>query len=191
VGDPSHSHLEDAAELEQEFASLREILAENVHNTWARQRTSEGWGYGPKRDDHAKKHPGLVAYNQLPESEKEYDRKTAMETLRAVLNHGYRILPPAQSAELGPNASPLSPHSQTLDELLSSGRSLDVRGLVAHQKSVALRDRWDDVVIARKLVRRLLEFNEPLLAFDFVYEARKFFKHDVCFGEINGLFRAR
>jgi ryanodine receptor 2 len=32
-----------------------------------------------------------VPYEQLPESEKEYDRQSAMGTLKAILALGYRI----------------------------------------------------------------------------------------------------
>ena len=46
------------------------------------------------RDDAAKKHPDLVPYDDLPESEKHYDRDTAMETLKAIIALGYRIEPP-------------------------------------------------------------------------------------------------
>ena len=36
--------------------------------------------------------PRLVPYNELPESEKEYDRKTAMETLKAMIALGYSFV---------------------------------------------------------------------------------------------------
>jgi hypothetical protein len=52
---------------------------------------SEGWTYGPQRNDKAKKHPDLLPYSELPESEKEYDRKTAMETLKVIVGLGYEI----------------------------------------------------------------------------------------------------
>lgn len=38
-----------------------------------------------------KQHPGLVPYDELPESEKEYDRHTAMETLRLIKKLGFEI----------------------------------------------------------------------------------------------------
>jgi hypothetical protein len=66
-------------------------LAENAHDVWARRRLSEGWRYGPQRDEARKEHPSLVPYENLPESEKEYDRSVAMETLRAILALGYHI----------------------------------------------------------------------------------------------------
>jgi ryanodine receptor 2 len=72
---------------------LTERLAENAHDLWAAQRIKEGRTFGPQRDDQAKKHPCLVAYAELPESEKEYDRQAALGTLKAILALGYRIEP--------------------------------------------------------------------------------------------------
>jgi hypothetical protein len=70
---------------------LTEMLAKNAHENWARQRMADGWRYGPRRDDAKKEHPSLVPYEQLPEEEKEYDRCTAMETVKTILALGYRI----------------------------------------------------------------------------------------------------
>lgn len=77
--------------LPRDLVALTEQLAENAHDVWASQRMAEGWTYGPRRDDQAKTHPDLVPYADLPESEKEYDRGAAMETLKAILALGYRI----------------------------------------------------------------------------------------------------
>ncbi len=82
------------AELPPELLPLTERLAENAHDLWAAQRFSQGWTYGPQRDDARKLHPCLVPYNRLPEPEKEYDRVAALGTLKAILKLGYRILPP-------------------------------------------------------------------------------------------------
>lgn len=68
------------------------VLAVRVHEVWAGQRAAEGWRYGPRRDDRAKEHPGLVDYDVLPESEREYDRAVVIEVLRALLALGYRIV---------------------------------------------------------------------------------------------------
>lgn len=77
--------------LPQEIVELTELLARNAHENWARQRMADGWRYGPRRDDARKEHPSLVPYEGLPDAEKEYDRKTAMETLKTILSLGYRI----------------------------------------------------------------------------------------------------
>ena len=71
---------------------LLERLAENTHDVSAAQRMKDGWTHGPTRDDAKKQHPCLVPYGELPESEKEYDRKTAAETLKAILKLGFKIV---------------------------------------------------------------------------------------------------
>lgn len=78
-------------ELNDELKQLVEQLARNVHDNWAMGRINEGWTYGPTRDDALKQHPCLVDYDDLPESEKEYDRNTAMETVKLILKLGWKI----------------------------------------------------------------------------------------------------
>lgn len=78
-------------ELSEELRMLTEELARNVHDIWALGRMNDGWTYGPERNDTLKHHPCLVDYNDLPESEKEYDRNTAMETLKTILKLGWGI----------------------------------------------------------------------------------------------------
>lgn len=79
--------------LESPLMELSEVLAENVHETWSARRISEGWRYGAQRNDAEKLHPELVPYSELSESEKEYDRLTAMNTLRLIVKLGYTISP--------------------------------------------------------------------------------------------------
>ena len=77
--------------LPQSLLALTEEIARNVHEVWAAGRVAEGWRYGEERDDDKKTTPCLVPYDELPESEKAYDRSTAMETLRLILCLGYTI----------------------------------------------------------------------------------------------------
>ena len=77
--------------LTPEILELTERLAENAHDIWARQRLSEGWKFGPERSDPRKETPCVVAYPELPDSEKQYDRNAALETLKAIVALGYRI----------------------------------------------------------------------------------------------------
>jgi hypothetical protein len=77
--------------LPPDLAQLVERLAENNHDHWAHKRMEEGWRYGPSRNDVEKTHPDLVPYGQLSESEKEYDRKTVLEVLRAIIALGYKV----------------------------------------------------------------------------------------------------
>jgi hypothetical protein len=77
--------------LSKEILDLSETLAKNTHEVWSAGRIKVGWTYGEVRDDANKKHPCLVPYEDLSESEKEYDRNTAMETLKVIVSLGYKI----------------------------------------------------------------------------------------------------
>lgn len=78
-------------EIPKEIVELTEKIAENVHEVWAKSRIDEGWIYGKERDDENKTTPCLVPYDMLPEIEKEYDRNTAMNTIRLIIKLGYKI----------------------------------------------------------------------------------------------------
>jgi ryanodine receptor 2 len=77
--------------LPEELNTLIEQMAKNVHEVWAKSRIDEGWVYGPERSDELKQHPCLVPYEELPEIEKEYDRNTAIGTLKLVSKLGFKI----------------------------------------------------------------------------------------------------
>ncbi|MCA1684385.1 MAG: Ryanodine receptor Ryr [Planctomycetia bacterium] len=73
------------------MTSLVELLAEHVHDLWAEQRIKDGWVLGPVRCDLTREHPCLVSYRDLPDVEKEYDRKAALGTIKAIIALGYEI----------------------------------------------------------------------------------------------------
>ena len=89
--DPMPIDLTDV-NLPQELMELREAIAENAHDVWAMERKAQGWTYGPCRDDQKKETPCMVAYSQLPDSEKEFDREMAMNTLKLLVKLGYDIV---------------------------------------------------------------------------------------------------
>ena len=70
---------------------LVELMAKNVHEVWAQNRIKQGWRWGVERSDSLKTHPCLVAYEELPEEEREYDRCTALETLKLITKLGFKI----------------------------------------------------------------------------------------------------
>ena len=78
--------------LTEDLTELREAIAENAHDVWAVERMAQGWTYGPNRDDHKKETPCMVAYSQLEDSEKKFDRDMAMSTLKLVKKLGYDIV---------------------------------------------------------------------------------------------------
>lgn len=81
----------ESIELSDDLKQLTEKLAENTHDVWAKQRMSEGWIYGESRNDSDKTTPCLVPYSELPESEKEYDRNTAISAIKLIIAMGYKI----------------------------------------------------------------------------------------------------
>lgn len=78
-------------ELPAELQDLTEQMARNVHEVWAETRIKQGWRYGAERNDERREHPCLVPYDELPESEREYDRNTSVETLKLILSLGFKI----------------------------------------------------------------------------------------------------
>lgn len=78
-------------ELPDDLLELTEKIAENVHENWSVGRIADGWTYGETRDDEKKTTPCLVPYAELTDSEKEYDRVTAIQTLKMIVALGYKI----------------------------------------------------------------------------------------------------
>jgi ryanodine receptor 2 len=54
-------------------------------------RIRDGLTYVKSRNDTLRQHPCLVPYEQLPESEKDYDRHTAIATIQFILQQGFTI----------------------------------------------------------------------------------------------------
>ena len=77
--------------LHKEIEELVESLAEQVHENGSLERINDGWMYGSQRNDEKKTTPCLIPYNELPDSEKEYDRITAIQTLKFILKQGFKI----------------------------------------------------------------------------------------------------
>lgn len=47
---------------------------EDSHNSWLKQKTEDGWKYGPVKDPVKKEHPCFVPYEELPEFQKTKDK---------------------------------------------------------------------------------------------------------------------
>ena len=87
---PNPINVDDVV-LPEKIAELTEYIAENTHEEWAKQRFREGWTFAPKTNKKLKQSFDLVPYCELIDSEKEYDRKMAMNTLRVLYKLGYKI----------------------------------------------------------------------------------------------------
>jgi hypothetical protein len=135
------------AVLPEAFEQLQELLAEHVHDLWARRRIAEGWSYGPVRDDRARRHPCLVPFPSLPEVERQYDRAIGRGVVEALLAQGWRLAPPG-----GP-APPDSGHApQAIEALLRHGEFLEAM----ERSRAGLRAAPDDLGLRLQLGQALL-----------------------------------
>ncbi len=78
--------------LSKEILDLSEIVAKNTHENWAKNKIEEGWSYGDELNREKRTHPCLVEYESLSEDDKNYDRTTAMETIKLLIKLGYKII---------------------------------------------------------------------------------------------------
>ena len=155
-------------ELTPELLRISELLAENTHNIWAKGRLADGWRYGPERNDARKEHPCLIPYAELPESEKEYDRRTAMGAIKAIMALGYSVCPPVAAAAAWQAVS-AQQSSSLLDAINQAARSEPValHALWAeHNKDAWQSDAAPYSLLADKFIRR----GDPLLCFDVAAE---------------------
>jgi hypothetical protein len=74
------------------FTAALEAMAEAEHNGWMAHRAENGWTWGETRDDAARRHPSMMPYAQLPESEKEKDRVNVRHYQEIAGRAGYRIV---------------------------------------------------------------------------------------------------
>ena len=72
-----------AAELEQ--------LSRDEHERWTAQRLSDGWTYGPQRDDARKIHDALKPYDELDEPTREKDRDAVAQIPATLAAAGFAI----------------------------------------------------------------------------------------------------
>jgi class 3 adenylate cyclase len=166
--------------LSEDILELTELLAKNTHEIWAQQRFSEHWHYGAERNDQRLEHPGLVSYEELSEAEKQYDRNTALETLKTILSLGYRIEPPARPANAdGALSATPSGDLDAILEALDQPDALDLNRVLAIWQ-VRERTRWArSPEIYRRLGERLNKLGEMLLAYDVISEGRKYWPGDL------------
>ena len=176
--------------LNTELTELTERLAKNVHDTWARDRLAEGWRYGPFRDDASKEHPNLVPYDQLPEFEREYDRRTALETLRMLLALGYSIESPNPKPSASAHLSAQTTEElERLNGLLSKSPPLEKLVAVWNGRDT---DAWaSSETLFRLLGESVLKIGEPLLGYDIVNQGLKYFPSSVRLRQLLGLALAR
>ena len=82
-------------ELNAKMIELVDLLAENTHNVWARERIAQGWTYGRLEDHLMRRSPHLVPYRLVDDVIKKANRDTATETVKTLLAYGYNLEPPS------------------------------------------------------------------------------------------------
>ncbi len=80
MGDYSQVHWEEVSEdIKQsaidgvEYYLKHKCTAQEQHARWKEKKISQGYKYGPVKDDNAKTHPSIVPYSELPASQKVKD----------------------------------------------------------------------------------------------------------------------
>ena len=158
-------------QLSKELTDLVEMLARNNHDLWAKRRMDEGWRYGPHRDDFKKETPFLIPYEDLPESEKQFDRDMAIETLKTILALGGSVTAPKTPR------MPMEAAESGASGLFASWRARQVRSLTLEEY--------------RELGRRANALGECLIACDVADEGLKNWPIDASLRQIRALALAR
>jgi hypothetical protein len=69
-----------------------ERLAEMEHERWLARRRTNGWRYGPQRDDTARVHPDLVGWADLSEPSREKDRQAIRQLPDILADAGFHVV---------------------------------------------------------------------------------------------------
>lgn len=170
--------------LSNELHKLIETLAENNHDHWALQRIKESWTYGPERNDIKKTHPDLVPYSKLTESEKEYDRKTTIEVLKAITAIGYTIERRSQKTS---SVSGISYLIRDSINKLKNDKNIHFNDLINIWENMSPNSWTGSSDIYELLGHCFLGQSEPLMAFDVISRALKFWPKNKRLKQLLGL----
>ncbi len=174
--------------LTTEHLKITELLAKNTHELWSTQRLGEGWEYGPQRDDGKKQHPGLVPYEDLPESEKEYDRVISVGVIKTLLALGYRI--ETGGMESQPTAAIDNSNLSLIMESLKNSSQLNLSSLQQiRRETINIQPPMPDIY--RVLGESILNWGEPLMAYDILAEGLRNWPNDVRLQQLTALALAR
>jgi len=175
-------------ELGPHLGGLTELLARHTHDVWSRLRFAQGWQYGPVRDDAAKRHPCLIPYEQLPESEKDADRATAIGTLKAIVALGYELTPAGAGRAPGTSAG----SDAGLLAQLRDGATPGLAELQALWNEHGEEEWAAHADLYYATGRRFVKLGSPFLAHEVAAEGLRFWPRDVPLRQLaaNALARA-
>jgi class 3 adenylate cyclase len=168
-------------DLPKDLHELVEILAENTYNIRARQRLANA-------DSSAEgQATGFPPYEELPESEKQDYRNTAIETLKLIRGLGYRLEPRGPKAVDSDGQFAAAAAAQNLDQIAS----LSLSSLLGLWQARSPEEWANTPGIYRRTGRRVLKLGEPLVAYDILTEGLKNKPRDVELRQLLALALAR
>ena len=161
-------------QIPADLINLVEQLAEITHDNWVRQRLADGWRHGQQRNDLQKEHPCIVPYEDLPESEKEYDRKISLGVIQAMLALGYRIESPSSPVVIRPGLHLAGLWGVAAVQQLGDDLSnLDLGKTIELWQTLKSTSGPFPAKIYQDLGQHIMRLGEPLLAYDIVAEGLK------------------
>src|SRR6185503_8499699 len=108
-------------------------------------------------------------YEELPDAEKQDHRNTAVETLKLILNRGFKLEPPKLASPSEVGKGPKAAETATLALIDGVNLPNAIALWLAHDP-----EEWAHTPeIYRRLGRRVLKLGEPLLAYDILTEGLK------------------
>lgn len=142
--------------LPDELLRMSELLAANVHHRWVQRRFADGWQYGAKRDDNRKEDPSLVPYSELSQTEKEYWRETALDTIKTILACGFELNSscPGQSSRSPEEYSSVLAHAvDTFGSRINANAWLNKPNRLFHNQTPLQILTEDPAAVEEELVR--------------------------------------
>ncbi|HEX6190378.1 MAG TPA: TRAFs-binding domain-containing protein [Pyrinomonadaceae bacterium] len=150
-------------DLPENLHELIESLAENTYNIHARQRLAEA------ESTAARSATAFPPYEELPDAEKQDHRNTAIETLKLILNRGFKLEPPKLVSAGAEGKGPKAAEAATLALIDAVNLPSAIALWLSHDP-----EEWAHTPeIYRRLGRRVLKLGEPLLAYDILTEGLK------------------
>ncbi|HEY8204765.1 MAG TPA: TRAFs-binding domain-containing protein [Pyrinomonadaceae bacterium] len=182
--------VKPAGESSANFQELIETLAESAYGLRARQRV-EPARLAAAVDDATANRDGeptaFPPYEELPESEKQDYRNTAIETLKLIRGLGYRLEPKGPKAVDSDGQFAPSAAAQNLDQIAS----LNLSSLLGLWQARSPEEWANTPGIYRRAGRRVLKLGEPLVAYDILTEGLKNKPRDVELRQLLALALAR
>ncbi|MBI1374656.1 MAG: DUF4071 domain-containing protein [Phycisphaera sp.] len=181
----------DGIVLPVHLEGLIETLARHTHDVWAERRMSEGWTYGPARDDETHQHPNLLPFDDLPEDERQGIVERIRRALQAIMKLGYDVKPPA--VDVGGSPEELAARSRIADLTRTlDARQVPIRELYERLYREDEPTFWQlGVEFHRALARGLISSGHATASYDYATKALSYVPDDLPLRYLQALALAR